>query len=894
VQDNIFTLFERQAAAAPDRIAAIDGAGAVTYGALRARAEAISHFLTERGLAPEQPVGVLMGRRTQLLAALLGIMRAGGAYVPFDPDDPAARVRAMMASSGSRLVIGDAALIAQMREGGPDGGSDGGALECIGVDDIPDLTQGELLAATAPGGDRLAYLLFTSGSTGAPKAVEVEHRNVLHLLASVGPLLGFTAQDRYLASSTIAFDGSITEMFLPLVTGASMLIRDRDRLLEPALLARDVAEFGVTMIQTGPSVWATLLSRMPDFPRIRVAITHGEAAGDDIARRLCDHADEAWNLYGPTEATVWATGQRLLAEDFAAPSAHGAPIGRPLAHAHVHVVGADGREVADGEEGELWLGGPGVARGYRGNPALTEERFTTLDGARVYRSGDLAIRRADGVVLYLGRIDDQMQIRGVRVEPGEVEQAIEADPRVAQAAVTWFPARSGARAIVAAVVLKPGATARAQDIHEALAARLPRPMIPSRFLFVPWLPMTPSGKVDRKVLRQAVETAPEAEAAAPEPAIALSETERVLADIWRRALGLGAVGPQDHFFSIGGDSLSAVQMIIEVESVFALTLPVHLAFEAPTLGALARRVDAALAQKQQVNDKGYVFHLAGDGDETPIFFSNIDLSLARRGMWTPPLPVYALAYWAKGSGLLKASSIEALAAAHLAKITEFQPKGPYRLGGYSLGGLIAYEMAQQLKLAGEEVDLLFLLDPTPPLQASVEAATGRIAEMRARRPLRDRLRNRMQALAEGPRVHGWAGLAAKLMPAPPVIGEKMQLAAWIHYTLVNWHLKNPNRATQLLLPKNRWRAFWYSARRLIGDYVADPYDGRVIMVLCEGNGASGDIYKALIGQGVEISSIPTDHLNLFKRPALDDWMDVLGEAVLNRPRTPSAPKHSKV
>ena len=879
-QANVFACFARQADAQPDAVAVIDEQGETTYGALAVRADAIARFLLTQGIASEQPVGVLMARRTGMLAVLLGLWRAGAAYVPFDPRDPADRIRRMQASCGCTLVIGDEDLLRPLRDA------------CAATGTTPPRT---ILAATIPeasadlapltdvtGGARLAYLLFTSGSTGEPKAVEVEHQQVTALLESARTLLELDARDRYLAASTIAFDASITELFLPLVTGARIILRDRAIVLDPRRLASDVRVHGITVMQTGPSVWQTILAEVPDFPRVRVAITHGEAVAPALAARIAAQGETVWNLYGPTETTVWATAARLTTGDPAGLSSTSAPIGRPLPHVHALILDEQGNPVPDGTAGELCLGGPSVARGYRNNPTLTVERFVTVAGERVYRSGDVVVRDDGGVLHYFGRNDDQIKVRGVRVEPGEVEAAMLHDPRVAQAAATWFANRNGTRAIVAAVVLKPGASCNAHDLHETLTDHLPRAMIPARYLFVPWLPMTTSGKVDRQAIRQAAEAALVESTPLSSPGggvavaqRALTNTERAVATIWERMLGVPSVVPDDHFFSIGGDSLAAVQMMVEVEARFGLVLPVHLAFESPTLEGLARRVERAQEKVEDDASSGFIFELVPSKLGRPVFFSGVELSLARRGLWTLPCPLFAVALWAKRAGFVHQKSLSALAASHLASIRELQPTGPYRLAGFSLGGLIAYEMAQQLREAGEVVESLFLLDPMAPLSAILPGSGSQpvstLPEKDQRAPLDVRIRRHLQRVLRGP---GEKGVANWLYEA--LLLDRAVLIDWLHYLAVNQYLRNPNVASRLLFPRNRWRAFWFAGRRLVSRYTAKAYDGPVLAVFTKQD-RRGEVWSALLGPHTQRHDLDVPHLALFDQPALGAWMGWLGE-----------------
>ena len=888
---NIFELFARHAAANPSAVAVIDAAGAVTYGTLAEQADTVSAHLLKLGLVPEQPVAVLMLRRARLLAVLLGIWKAGGAYVPFDPNDPPARVRGMLRSSGCRLVLSERRLLEALQSADAAPSPDEPVLQYVDLDSIAwparadDATMAATTAATlaatpcAPGGSRLAYLLFTSGSTGEPKAVEVEHRHTLALLRSARSLLNFNAQDRYLASSTIAFDASITELFLPLVTGASLLLRDRGILLDPKRMAHDVRAHGVTVVQTGPSVWAVILKEAPDFPRVRVLITHGEAVSPELARRLCAYGIEAWNLYGPTETTVWATGWRMSAEGDPALSSMSAPIGRPLPHIRAFVVDEQGNPAGDGVEGELLLGGPSVARGYRGNDALTHARFVNIGGERVYRSGDIVVRDERGVLHYFGRNDDQMKVRGIRVEPGEVEAAILQDPAVMQAAATWYTTRSNTRSIVAAVVANPGAGRSAQYLHEGLATRLPRSMIPTRFLFMPGLPMTTSGKVDRKAIRAAAQAATKPEAAKPPGlpgARRLSPTELAIANIWKRVLGLESVTPHDHFFSIGGDSLSAIHMMVQVEARFGLVLPVRQIFETPSLEAFAAAIYQTSHQAEDKLRRGFVFPLVPDGNGPPLFFCEADLSLARRHRWTVPVPLYAIANWAAGSGFVQAASLPALAAAHLQGIRRVQPQGPYRLGGYSLGGLVAWEIAQQLRDAGEFVELLFLLDPMAPARIETAGLHSHPVHPPALPvALRKRIKRRWRRIAEGPGAQGWSRWMSWMLP-----DGVREVTGWVRYMLVHQYLRHPNAALRMMFPRNRWKAFWFAARRMVKSYTARPYDGPVLAVFCQ-QGKRGSVWSTLLEADADVEILDAPHLALFEEPNLNRWMDLLTEYVGN-------------
>ena len=859
LDSNLAALVLTQAGATPAATAILAGSEPVTYGALAHRVAAIATHLRKRGLAAEEPVGVLMKRSPDMVAALLAIMHCGGAYVPLDPDDPAQRNRRIQQKSGAKLVLTDRELGAM-------------ALPGAGLEFaiVADLTPADPLPPAAPGGARLAYILFTSGSTGEPKGVEIEHRAAVNLLLAARDLLRFGPADRYLATATIGFDISVAELFVPLISGGSVLLRDRNLWLDPRKLAAEVRQHGVTIVPSGPSAWAVLLAEVPDFPRTRVAITTGEPVPPALAQKLLGIADEVWNLYGPTETTVWSTAHRIT-RDQSGDSPISASIGQPVANTTVHILDEQGAPVAPGAEGELWIGGLGLARGYRDDPALTRERFvahTTL-GERLYRTGDLVAKKPSGDLVYFGRNDDQMKIRGVRIEPREVEAAILTCPGVAQAAATWFASAAGPRSIVAAVVPQAGRTLTPAAVHTWMAARLSPQMIPSRWLFVDALPRAPSGKVDRKAIRQrATDRQEAAPAGSSRP---LSPTEADLAGIWRRLLNLPGIAPEDHFFSIGGDSLAAVRMITEAEERFRIKLPVQAVFEAPTLARLAARIDTA----QTETGTGYIFPLVEAGAGRPIFFSNVDLKMAAPHAWRIDAPLYCISHWAQGSGFVQAKTVEELASIHLAAMRAVQPHGPYRLAGFSFGGIVAFEMAQQLQRAGETIDLLFLLDPMHPFRS--EHAPGGHAMEGFVTPLDEtwtgRIRRHVRNMAGNPRKIG------------AYVGEKVRWHArnspakqWLIYKLVHLHAKRPNPISRLIVPQDRWPAFWYAIRRMAHSYVARRFDGPLLAVFPD-HGERYTTWKGVFGPAATVKIVAAPHDQLFEPAVREEWLESLAHAL---------------
>ena len=869
--ENVYSLFEQQAQMVPDTIAVIDDGGETSYANLASQSEQICRFLQSRGLNPEQPIGVLMERNAALLAVLLGILKAGGAYIPIDLDEPDDRIIKMLRLCGSQLVFSEPSKTKSLLQNLPPHSEF--VPEFIHINDIPDHTEDIPPTLTAPGEHRLAYLLFTSGTTGEPKAVEVEHINLLNLLSSACELLRISADDRYLATSTVAFDVSATELFLPLVTGGSLLLRDKSILLDHRRLVQDVLDHHVSIIQACPSVWSVLFAGVDDFPRIRIAISHGEALSARLACRLCEIADQAWNLYGPTETTVWATGYAINMPLDDQQQVESIPIGRPLKNINATIVDDLGNPVGNNVEGELCLGGLCVARGYCNDPVQTNERFQVIQGNKVYRTGDIARRDQNGVLHFLGRKDDQIKCHGIRIEPAEIEAKILSDSRVEQVFATWFATGADTRSIVAGIVTKSGHTIKVSELKNDLSTKLPKAMIPARILFLSSLPMTPSGKVDHIALRK-LATVKHQKMAVDNRELSgpkLSITESAIADIWKKMLHIEIIRPKDQFFSIGGDSLLAAEMMIEIEALFKLQLPAHLVFETPSLGGLARKVDQARNNADEDIAMGFVFPVIKQEGKTPVFFCHLDLVVMGDTNWKVTCPIYAVIYWARGSGFVKTRSLEELAAAHIKQIRQIQKQGPYRLAGYSLGGIIAMEMARQLQASGEVVEHLFLLDPMAPIVFNApKVAPPKMDQV----SLWSRFIGRATRIVQGPNTHGWEKWISDLTALPESV-HRYSILSWIHFWLVNQHLKKTNKASRLLFPKDRYRAFWFAASRMVKNYIARPYIGPATVVLCEQNILSKKAYQILMPQETIFHTLDANHLDLYRKPIIDKWTNWL-------------------
>ncbi|MGW1931815.1 amino acid adenylation domain-containing protein, partial [Streptomyces sp. NPDC001919] len=579
-ETTLTALIGDRAARTPHAPAVVFDDTTLDYAELDRRAEALARRLRARGAGPERYVAVAVPRSAELMVALLGVLKAGAAYLPLDLDYPADRVAFMLADSGARLVVTTTGAAGRLpAEAG---------LEQLLVDAGEPAETPADAPAPAAGPDHPAYLIYTSGSTGRPKGVAVTHRAIVNRLAWMQGAYGLTADDRVLQKTPSSFDVSVWEFFWALAEGATVVLARPDGHRDPEYLARLVAERGVTTAHFVPSMLAAFVRVMeaspdaPDWPAsLRRVFCSGEALQGPDARRWWELTARSGrppvplhNLYGPTEAAVDVTYF-----PYEGSTEQAVPIGRPVWNTRLHVLDPFLRPVPEGVAGELYLAGVQLARGYHDRPALTADRFVAdpfgAPGERMYRTGDLVRRRADGAVEYLGRTDRQVKIRGNRVEPGEVETALAALTGVARAAVI---VRDGA--LVGYAVPVPGAAPAPEDLHAALAGALPAAMVPSAVVVLAELPLTPSGKLDQNAL-PAPEAAPRAAGRAPR-----DDRERALCAIFDEVLGVPGTGVDDDFFVLGGDSLSSIAVATRARDE-GLALSPRDVFEHRTPAALA-------------------------------------------------------------------------------------------------------------------------------------------------------------------------------------------------------------------------------------------------------------------------------------------------------------------
>jgi amino acid adenylation domain-containing protein/thioester reductase-like protein len=569
------SLVEQQVARTPDAPAIIVGDRTLTYRELSARANTFAAELRQRGAKPGEIVGIYTERGAEMIVAVLGILRTGAAYLPLDPTYPVERLGFMLEDTGACLVVTQQHLRGEV----PSAES----VELVLLDATGPSDQDAPPVDGGPSPADTAYIIFTSGSTGRPKGVQIPHVGAANFLLAMLHEPGLNADDVVAAITTLSFDISVLELLLPLITGARAVIGDRATAIDGKRLARFVAGNGVTVLQATPASWRMLLDAgWEGVPGLKI-LCGGEPLPRDLADRLLDRVGELWNVYGPTETTVWSVLDRVLP---------GEPItiGRPIQNMCMYVVDTNLQPVPDGVPGELVIGGIGVGHGYIRRPDLTADRFIVdpfsgVPGARIYRSGDIARWRRDGRLEILGRADNQVKLRGFRIELGEIEGVLREQPAVRQAVVLLREDRPGDKRLVAYVVPH-DAPPSAKELRASLNAVLPEYMVPSAFVIMEKMPISPNGKVDRRALpAPAVSEAQQTESVAPR-----TPEEQQLAAIWADVLGVPALGVDDDFFALGGHSLLATQMIARVATIFGIDIPLRRLFDARTVASFAQLI----------------------------------------------------------------------------------------------------------------------------------------------------------------------------------------------------------------------------------------------------------------------------------------------------------------
>ena len=705
-------LFEDQAQATSQAIAVRDGERCVSYAELNGKANQIANELRQLGVCPETLVGICLKRSIEMVAGVLGILKAGGAYVPIDPQLPRARVAFLLRDTGVAIVLtdrhtagtlpGETCLTLCLDDG----------LGRLGRQGTENPTS-----QTVPG--NAAYVLYTSGSTGEPKGVVVPHVGIVNYLHWCRNAYAIHQGQGAPVQSSLSFDLTLTSLFGPLLAGRTVVLLDEEDSIT-SLVAALSPDADFSLLKITPAHLAIVshyleqhaASQRTASAPARVLVIGGEALhGETVARwRGKFPATTLVNEYGPTETVVGCCvyfvreGQEVNGT---------VPIGRPIANTQLYVLDGDGRPIFDDTPGELYVGGEGVSRGYLNCPGATAERFVPdpfgpRAGSRMYRTGDIGFQRADGELEYIGRLDRQVKIRGFRVELEEIETALRHSGAVLDCAVEVNAGPSEEKSLTAYVVSRPTERPVAATLRDFLSGRLPEYMVPSSFVFLSSLPYTPNGKVDRKALPLLGE--PDSTRSLIPPR---TETEMKILEVWEEVMQISPLGVTENFFALGGNSMLAVRIISRLEQVLNRQLSLALLFENKTIAELA----VAVGRPALSHHGSSLIRIQPGTGRSPLFLVHPMgggvfgyIHLARH------LGKEQSVYGLQGSRLHGANlcrSIEEMATLYVKAMTAVDAKGPYQLGGWSMGGVVAFEMAQQLKARGLDVALLALIDSRP-------------------------------------------------------------------------------------------------------------------------------------------------------------------------------------
>jgi amino acid adenylation domain-containing protein len=707
-------LISQQAELIPHKPAVIFQQYQLTYKQLVEAANQLAFALLENGVKAGDTVGLLMDRSHMLPVVLLAVMKTGAAYVPLDPTFPQDRIA---------FILDDVAASTLLITHTYKGQFQSGAKEVV----VEDLWQQknsypkEDYKAVVSGQD-LVYILYTSGSTGKPKGVRIRHYNLVNFLISMRHSLAISEKDRLLALTTISFDISCLELYLPLLSGALLQIMDTDTARDGRLLLQEIKKLRPTVMQATPSTWQMLLD--VEWPRnisIPIICCGGEPLTKRLADELCLRSFALFNLYGPTETTVWSTIKRITENDDII------TIGQPISNTQVYILDKRGKPVPQNTVGEIYIAGDGVAAGYVNREDLTKERFIinpfSGKGDLMYRTGDEGKLLATGEIQCLGRIDHQVKIRGFRIELEEIEACLQKQEGVHQAVVIAKEDQHGNQVLVAYIVLDQSVTYRNNEAipadsasliarcRQALKKELPAYMVPGQIVVLQSLPLTPNKKIDRKTLATAYH---QIDVDTPTTIALQTAEEKLVAAIWENILGVKGISSHDDFFEIGGHSLLAVKMITQLEKQTGIALPLSTLYEYSTVKKIAARLRAS---KEVTSEGSYssLMTIRSTGSKKPIYFIHgafgdiLYLRVLAKYM-DPDQPIYGLRPIGLNGDRDIPDTVEAFAAQYVSEIVAQNPTGPYILVGYCFGGHVALEMAKQLEKMGKKVEKLIVVD----------------------------------------------------------------------------------------------------------------------------------------------------------------------------------------
>ena len=865
-------LIEAQVERTPNAVAVRFGNRSLSYRELNARANQVANYLRKRGVGRDVLVGVCAERSIEMVVSLLASLKAGGAYLPVDPEYPTERLRVILEEANPPVVLTQSHLLNLIPAI---------AADYLCLDSHWEKVSGESTSnlGVEVGGKDVAYAIFTSGSTGKPKGVLNTHEGIVNRLLWMQDAYLLQQGDRVLQKTPFSFDVSVWEFFWPLLAGATLVVAKPGGHRDPSYLVKLIQQERITTMHFVPSMLQTFLEAhgVGECRSLKKVFCSGEALPYEIQQRFFERLQvELHNLYGPTEAAVdvtyWACkrdcGNRIV------------PIGRPIANTQIVILDGSRQPVPVGVAGELHIGGVNLARGYLHQPELTAEKFVPnpfpeLDADRLYRTGDLARFLPDGNVEYLGRTDNQVKIRGYRIELGEIEAALEEQPEIKQAVVIAREDRPGDKRLVAYLVAAASTVPTTLELRTRLKRRLPDYMVPTAYVFLDQIPISTNGKIDRKALPLPAETQPlQADInIAPQ-----SHLEKTLVGMWAEVLGVQQVGLDDDFFDLGGHSLVGVRLFAKIKKTYQVDLELAVLFEARTVRRLADVIRKA-QQPAGAEQKTWstLVAIQPNGSRIPFFCVHgvgggvLNYEAIAKDLG-PDQPFYAFRSLLLTREDIHETTIEELASVYIKEMRSFFPQGPYLIGGGSFGGIVAFEMAQQLYAQGAEPALLVLFDTSAP------GSVQRVGTIEKLRGFWQRLRDQ-----------GVPYLVRKVVLKGDDWRERLikrgrNVAAYYH------RLAGSDLPVRL-----RYHQVQEAHSRTMARYKIQRYPGKITLMRAVERGYLGMEllgiredprlgWVALAGGGLEIHDVPGEHGNVLNEPHVRTVAEEL-ETILSRPET---------
>ena len=848
---SLHSLIEAQASRAPEQVALVFEDEKVSYRELNERSNQLAHYLRKQGIGPNVLVGVCMERSTEMLVALLAILKSGGAYVPLDPEYPTERLAMMIEDSKTPGVLTQQKL-----------------LDRLSGRDTPTFcldTDWKMLAAESTSNPEVefspsdsAYAIYTSGSTGKPKGVVNVHQGIVNRLLWMQDAYQLTSDDRVLQKTPYSFDVSVWEFFWPLMTGARLVIARPGGHRDPRYLAGVISRENITTLHFVPSMLRSFLEavEIPKHTSVRQVFCSGEALPADLQREYFSRVDaQLYNLYGPTEASVDVTHWTCRRDD----TRSFVPIGRPIANIEVYILDDRVQQIPVGAEGELHIGGIGLARGYLNRPELTAEKFirnpfSNDPDARLYKTGDLARFLPSGELEYLGRLDYQVKIRGFRIELGEIEVVISRYPGTRQVVVVAREDTPGDKRLVAYVVPDQIEQFKTAALQEFLKSQLPDYMVPL-VIVLQEMPLSSNGKIDRKALPPPTFGN---DSEAHEFITARNEIEKGLVDIWSDLLATPQIGVRDNFFELGGHSLLAIRLVSRIEQSFGKELSLASLLEAQTIEQQADLIlgQNVLGQPDQDQNNSIperpkqipFFFLGGDATFLPLSQGiRAEHELHSLGMQASFVP-------SRGGP----NSLPAIAEHFVRAIRQRQPHGPYMLAGWCAHGLLALEAARQLQAQGEQIALLMMIEVTHPVR-------------RKEYPRWKRLISAAQLKWHLLKFeYAYLGQVSQAQKFKYIGGRFSRKASGIKRSLWKW-LRSSSGREKLYSNKSPLEAL-YSA---VEDYQPKPYEGPVVLFrsIERTFGFGQDLrlgWSNTLGSELEICESPGNHYTIYMEPHVRD------------------------